>query len=208
MKKILKLMLVMLMVVSFTACFGGDSTDEQKEVVENFFEYVSKCQFDKLDDIAEKSVIDSFGLDSMEASLNRYDADTYGQVFVDETEEFKKEVFKNLFTDVKVGDIEVDKDTATVKVTCQYLDYSSITLDTSIIKDLQETYIESNKEELAKIYREKGLTAYQIKIFDNIAPQYYDKMKETVKTAKPTDLTATFKLEKKDAKWMITSITD
>ena len=209
MKKILKLMLAVLMIFSFTACSGGDSTDEQKEIVENFFEYVSKCRFDKLDDIAEKSVVDSFGLDSMEASLSRYsDPDTYGQVFVDETEEFKKEVFKNLFTDIKVGDIEVDDDTTTVKVTGKYLDYSSITLDTSIITELQETYVNANKEELAKIYREEGLTAYQIKVFDNIAPQYYEKMKEALKQAKETDLTATFKLEKKDDQWIITSITD
>ena len=58
MKKVLKLLLAVFMVVSFTACSGGNSTDEQKNVVENFFKYVSECEFDKLKEIADKE--DSF----------------------------------------------------------------------------------------------------------------------------------------------------
>lgn len=209
MKKILKLMLAVLMIVSFTACSGETSTDEQKEVVESFFNYVAECEFDKLDDIAESDVVDSFGLDSMEASLSAYnDPDTYGQVFIDETEDFKKAVFEKLFTDIKIGDIDVDGDTSTVKVTGKYTDYSTISLDTSIITELQNNYINENKDELANIYREQGATAYQIKVFDNIAPQYYEQMKAALDEAESTDLTATFTLEKKDDKWIITSITD
>ena len=209
MKKLLKLMVAVLMVISFTACSGEESTDEQKTVVENFFKYVKECEFDKLDDIAEKEVVDSFGLDSMEASLSVYsDPETYGQVFVDETEDFKKAVFENLFTDIKIGDIEVDGDTTTVKVTGQFTDYSTISLDTSVVKEMSETYINENKDELAKIYKEQGITAYQIKIYDAIAPQYYEQMKAALKDAKSSDLTATFKLENKDDKWIITSITD
>ena len=209
MKKVLKLLLAVFMIVSFTACSGGNSTNEQKEVVENFFEYVSECEFDKLKEIADDAVVSSLGLEKMEAQLSRYDdPETYGEVFVEETESFKEAVFEDLFQDIVIGDIEVDGDQSTVKITGKYLDYSSIQLDTSVITDLQQTFINENKDELLKVYREEGMRAYQIKIYDAVAPQYYSEMKKALKEANTTDLTGTFNLEKKDDQWIITSITD
>lgn len=209
MKKALKLLLGVFMVVSLAACSGGNSTDEQKKVVEDFFEYVSECEFDKLDEIADDAVISSLGLEEMEAQLSRYDdPETYGEVFVEETESFKEAVFEDLFQDIVIGDIEVDGDQSTVKITGKYLDYSSIQLDTSVITDLQQTFINENKDELLKVYREEGMKAYQIKIYDAVAPQYYSEMKKALKEANATDLTGTFSLEKKDDQWIITSITD
>ena len=41
MKKVLKLLLAVFMVVSFTACSGGNSTDEQKHLAELFNFYYS-----------------------------------------------------------------------------------------------------------------------------------------------------------------------
>lgn len=209
MKKVLKLLLAVFMVVSFTACSGGNSTDEQKNVVENFFKYVSECEFDKLKEIADDSVVSSLGLEKMEAQLSRYDdPDTYGKVFVEETESFKKAVFEDLFQDIKIGDIEIDGDKATVKITGKYLDYSSIQLDTSVITNLQQTFINENRDELLKVYREEGMKAYQIKVYDAVAPKYYEEMKKALKEANATDLTGTFTLEKKDDQWIITAITD
>ncbi|MGN1183054.1 MAG: lipoprotein [Faecalibacillus sp.] len=206
MKKILKFMLAVLMVVSLAAC-SGSATNEQKEVVENFFTYVAKCQFDELKNIATDDVIDSLGLETMEAQLSRYnDPDTYGEVFVKETESFKKAVFEDLFQDVKIGDVEEKDGKATVKITGKYLDYSSINFDTSLMNTLAEDYIKENRDELLKVYQEEGLTAYQIKIYDDVAPLYYNEMKKALKEAKTTDLTGTFTLEEKDDQWIITAI--
>lgn len=206
MKKILKFMLAILMVVSLAAC-SGSATNEQKEVVENFFTYVAKCQFDELKNIATDDVIDSLGLETMEAQLSRYnDPDTYGEVFVKETESFKKAVFEDLFQDVKIGDVEEKDGKATVKITGKYLDYSSINFDTSLMNTLAEDYIKENRDELLKVYQEEGLTAYQIKIYDDVAPLYYNEMKKALKEAKTTDLTGTFTLEEKDDQWIITAI--
>ena len=86
--------------------------------------------------------------------------------------------------------------------------FLSAYIDTSVITNLQQTFINENRDELLKVYREEGMKAYQIKIYDAVAPKYYEEMKKALKEANATDLTGTFTLEKKDDQWIITAITD
>lgn len=207
MKKVLKLMLAVLMTISLAACSGGNSTEEQEKVVENFFTYVSECKFDELAEITDDSVIDTMGITAMEASLNMYDdPDTYGKVFIDETEEYKKAVFKDLFTDIKITNAEIEDDETTVTVSGKYMNYNSIDLSSVDIDAIAEEYVNANSTELMQTYQNEGYNAYQIKIYDNIAPVYYDQMKELLKQAELTDFDGKFILEKKDDQWIITSV--
>ncbi len=207
MKKVLKLMLAVLMTISLAACSGGNSTEEQEKVVENFFTYVSECKFDELAEITDDSVIDTMGITAMEASLNMYDdPDTYGKVFIDETEEYKKAVFKDLFTDIKITNAEIEGDETTVTVSGKYMNYNSIDLSSVDIDAIAEEYVNANSTELMQTYQNEGYNAYQIKIYDNIAPVYYDQMKELLKQAESSDFDGKFVLENKDDQWIITSV--
>ena len=103
MKKLMKMLVAMMMALSLAACSGANSTEEQENTVNNFFKYVSECKFDELEEIADSSVLTSLGISTMEAQLDMYDdPDTYGEVFYEETQEYKEYVFENLFQDIKI----------------------------------------------------------------------------------------------------------
>ena len=97
-------------------------------------------------------------------------------------------------------------DKTTVKVTGKQKDYSQVSFDQSELNTTAQQYVEEHQGELAKVYQEEGLSAYQIKVYDGIAPILYQSMTETYKSAPTEKLTATFTLEKKNDKWIITGI--
>ena len=116
MKKLMKLMCVFALVF-VAGCGASSSTDEQKEVVTNFIDYVKECDITKLKKVASEDVLSEMDLEKMEKELSQYTEEEYGKVFVDETNKFKKAIFKDLFTDIKIKDIKADGDKTTVKVT-------------------------------------------------------------------------------------------
>ena len=205
MKKLMKLMCVFALVF-VAGCGASSSTDEQKEVVTNFFDYVKECDITKLKKVASEDVLSGMDLEKMEKELSQYTEEEYGKVFVDETNKFKKAIFKDLFTDIKIKDIKADGDKTTVKVTGKQKDYSQVSFDQSELNTTAQQYVEEHQDELAKVYKEEGLSAYQIKVYDGIAPILYQSMTDTYKSAPTEKLTATFTLEKKNDKWIITGI--
>ena len=205
MKKLMKLMCVFALVF-VAGCGASSSTDEQKEVVTNFFDYVKECDITKLKKVASEDVLSGMDLEKMEKELSQYTEEEYGKVFVDETNKFKKAIVKDLFTDIKIKDIKADGDKTTVKVTGKQKDYSQVSFDQSELNTTAQQYVEEHQDELAKVYQEEGLSAYQITVYDGIAPILYQSMTETYKNAPTEKLTATFTLEKKNDKWIITGI--
>ena len=207
MKKLMKMLVAMMMALSLAACSGGDSTEEQENTVNNFFKYVSECKFDELEEIADSSVLTSLGISTMEAQLDMYDdPDTYGEVFYEETQEYKEYVFENLFQDIKITNIEVDGDKSTATITGKYMNYNKIDLGSVDVEAISEEYLNNNSEELAEIYKNEGQKAYQIAVYDHVAPLYYDQMKDLIKTAPVEDMNGTVEMEKKDGKWIITKV--
>lgn len=204
MKKLMKLMCVFALV--FVAGCSSSSTDEQEKTVTNFFSYVKDCDIQKLKKVASEDVLDDMDLEEMEKELSQYTEEEYGKVFVDETNKFKKAIFKDLFTNVKIKEIKADGDKTTVKVTGKQKDYSKVSFDQDELNTTAQQYVEEHQDELAKVYQEEGLAAYQIKVYDGIAPILYQSMTDTYKSAPTEKLTATFTLEKKDDQWMITGI--
>ena len=205
MKKIMKVLCVFALVF-LAGCSSTNSQDEQKQVVTDFFTYVSKCDIKNLKKITSSSVLNDMELEKMEKELSQYTEEEYGKVFVDETNKFKKAIFKDLFTDIKIKDIKADGDKTTVKVTGKQKDYSQVSFDQSELNTTAQQYVEEHQDELAKVYKEEGLSAYQIKVYDGIAPILYQSMTDTYKSAPTEKLTATFTLEKKNDKWIITGI--
>ena len=60
-------------------------------------------------------------------------------------------------------------------------DYSQVSFDQSELNTTAQQYVEEHQDELAKVYQEEGLSAYQIKVYDGIAPNLYQSMTETYK---------------------------
>ena len=93
------------------------------------FDYVKECDITKLKKVASEDVLSGMDLEKMEKELSQYTEEEYGKVFVDETNKFKKAIFKDLFTDIKIKDIKADGDKTTVKVTGKQKDYSQVSFD-------------------------------------------------------------------------------
>ena len=203
MKKIMKVLCVFALV--FLAGCGSNSQDEQKQVVTDFFAYVSKCDTNNLKKITSSSVFNDMELEKMEKELSEFTEEKYGKVFVEETDKFKKAIFKDLFTDIKITDVKEDGDEVKVTVTGKEKDYD-FSFDQSELNDLATQYVTEHQDELLKVYQEEGETAFQIKIFDEIAPTVYKAMTDTYKKAPTKKLKSTVTLEKKDDKWIITGL--
>ena len=71
MKKLMKLMCVFALVF-VAGCGASSSTDEQKEVVTNFFDYVKECEITKLKKVASEDVLSGMDLEKMEKELSQY----------------------------------------------------------------------------------------------------------------------------------------
>lgn len=203
MKKIVKI-ICCLMLFFIVGC--SESTEEQEKVVNNFFEYIKECDIAKLKTVASEDIIDDMQLEDMEESLSAYTEEEFGKVFVEETNKFKVSIFSGLFSDVKIGDVTVDGDETTVKVKCKQKDYTKVSFNQSSINSATQEFINNNKDDLMKVYQEQGLKAYQIKIYDGIAPVVYQNMIDEYNKVESTDLDSTFVLEKEDGKWIITDI--
>ena len=197
MKKIMKVLCVFALVF-LAGCSSTNSQDEQKQVVTDFFTYVSKCDIKNLKKITSSSVLNDMELEKME--------EEYGKVFVEETDKFKKAIFKDLFTDIKIKDVKEDGDKVKVTVTGKEKDYSEIDFDSNELNTTAQNYITEHYDEISKVAQEEGENAALIKVFDEIAPTLYQTMTDTYKKAPTKKLTSTVTLEKKDDKWIITGL--
>ncbi len=203
MKKIVTI-ICCLMLFLIVGC--SKSTKEQETVVNNFFEYIKECDIDKLKTVASEDVIADMQLEDMEKSLSAYTEEEFGKVFVKETNNFKVSIFSGLFSDVKIGDITVDGDKTNVMVKCKQKDYTKVSFNQSSISFAAQEFVNNNKDDLMKVYQEQGLKAYQIKIYDGIAPIVYQQLIDEYNKIESNDSDSTFVLEQKDGKWMITDI--
>ena len=187
MKKIMKVLCVFALVF-LAGCSSTNSQDEQKQVVTDFFTYVSECDI------------------KMEKELSQYTEEEYGKVFVEETDKFKKAIFKDLFTDIEIKDVKEDGDKVKVTVTGKEKDYSKIDFDSNELNTTAQNYITEHYDEISKVVQKEGENAALIKVFDEIAPTLYQTMTDTYKKAPTKKLTSTVTLEKKDDKWIITGL--
>ena len=102
MKRFLKVCICLLMVVGVVGCGGSDSTEKQEAVVKHFFEYFKEADMDKLTTICTKDNQDLKDITSMISGLDAYrDPKKFGQVFVDETDSFMKEVKEKYYDKMK-----------------------------------------------------------------------------------------------------------
>ena len=86
MKKIMKVLCVFALVF-LAGCSSTNSQDEQKQVVTDFFTYVSECDIKNLKKITSSSVLNDMELEKMEKELSQYTEEEYGKKQVSRQEE-------------------------------------------------------------------------------------------------------------------------
>ena len=196
-KKITKSAVIITVLCTATACSSTASTNGQRETVERFFTCISKGDIDNLSEICDSNMQDDLHLDTLDKSFSLYfDEDSYGKTFVKEAEEFKDYTFSKLFVSHEIKDTEVEDDTAKVKVSGEYRDFS----------ELDFSYSDLEKDELTKLYISDGYDAMMQKIYTDIAPDIFESLKSQLNDADTKKLDATFELKKSGDDWLISSI--
>ena len=207
MKRFLKVCICLLMVVGVVGCGGSDSTEKQEAVVKHFFEYFKEAAMDKLTTICTKDNQDLKDITSMISGLDAYrDPKKFGQVFVDETDSFMKEVFSTLFVSYEIKKAEKKDDNYTITVDATMKDYKGFNFSTSEMSTIAEKYQKEHLSELQELYKSKGQQAMIEKIYADIAPQLYASMKEQIKTIKESKEKMLFTVVADGDNWLISKI--
>lgn len=93
MKKIMKVLCVFALVF-LAGCSSTNSQDEQKQVVTDFFTYVSECDIKNLKKITSSSVLNDMELEKMEKELSQYTEEEYGKFSLKKLINSKKQSLK------------------------------------------------------------------------------------------------------------------
>lgn len=93
MKKIMKVLCVFALVF-LAGCSSTNSQDEQKQVVTDFFTYVSECDIKNLKKITSSSVLNDMELEKMEEELSQYTEEEYGKFSLKKLISSKKQSLK------------------------------------------------------------------------------------------------------------------
>lgn len=208
MKKIARSILLLTLTLGVTAC-SNSSTTEQEDIVNDFFRYIEDADSDKLNTICDDSINDAMGIDDMNEYFDAFlDEDKYGEAFVKEAQDFKEEVFENLFISYEIQDSEKDGDAVKVNVSGQYTDYSAVSFDDSGVASMAASYTQEHVNELQEVYQQEGYDALMKKVYSDIAPDMFDEIASQMSEAERKDFDIIFELEEKNDKWLITSITE
>lgn len=206
-KKITKSAVIITVLCTATACSPTASTNGQRETVERFFTCISKGDIDNLSEICDSDMQDDLHLDTLAKSFSLYfNEDSYGKTFVKEAEEFKDYTFSKLFVSHEIKDTEVEDDTAKVKVSGEYRDFSELDFSYSNLEKMATDYTVAHKDELTELYISDGYDAMMQKIYTDIAPDIFESLKSQLNDADTKKLDATFELKKSGDDWLISSI--
>lgn len=191
----------------FSGC-GKQYEEEQKAVVDQYFTYLKEYNLEELKKISEENS-DANPLLALEESFEPYyDADTFGQEFVDAAKSYV-ELAANLWIDSYeyrgIEKSESNDKQYLVRLNAQARDYSTLptiyNLETTI-----KQYQQFNQDELQAIYDEEGETAALHKIYAESGKTFFGQLKSTLKTAKPQKISMTIVLEQKDDTWKIVNL--
>ena len=100
----------------------------------------------------------------------------------------------------------MEDDTAKVKVSGEYRDFSELDFSYSDLEKMVTDYTVAYKDELTKLYISDGYDAMMQKIYTDIAPDIFESLKSQLNDADTKKLDATFELKKSGDDWLISSI--
>lgn len=206
MRKLMKVALCMLVAVGLVAC-GGESTDAQKTVVENFFGSIKKGDIEAVTGLCTEnnSSISVFTQASKAFEIFE-DEDKYGKSVCDAAKSFVSEMFDKLIDSYEVKSIDKEDDNYVATVTVKMRDFSSVTADTSKWSSDMQTYANAHKNELAAIIKKDGQVAALEELYKNTLIPAMEETKGKLGTVKVQDITAKVTLTKVGEDWKISKI--
>lgn len=206
MKKLIKIALCMLVAVGLVAC-GGESTDAQKAVVENFFSSIKKGDIDAVKGLCTEDNSDISVFTQVSQAFEIFEnEETYGKSVCDAAKSFVSEMFDKLIDSYEVKSIEKDDDNYVATVSVKMRDFSSVTADTTKWSTDMQNYANEHKDELAAIIKKDGQTAALEELYKNTLIPAMEETKGKLGSVETQDINAKVTLTKVGEDWKISKI--
>lgn len=213
MKKFISLILSFIMSLTLIGCGSESHEEEIKNTIDTYFASIKSGDYNKSMEITTKNnggYTDNFGLSELEDSLvNEFnDINNMGEVFNEEAKKFTSYVMSKAIGDFSIDEVKEKNDQATVLVSGKCLNFekfapSKLELD---VEGLSKKYLNEHLDELNKIYAERGQDAMNQKIFDDITPEIFDRMKKVVDNAEQMEFKMEIIVKNLDGQWLISDI--
>ncbi|MFV0393267.1 MAG: hypothetical protein ACK5LC_02555 [Coprobacillaceae bacterium] len=181
MKKLIKVLATFILTFSIVGCGSGSSDKVQREVIDNYFEYIKDGDAKKLKKLLSKDIEDEFEalefLESVDTAKEGLDEYEFGKSFEKEYASFIDEVCKVIISEYKIDEVEVDDDETTVEVSGKYVqveDFDPDELDsTKELNEIEDDYYDG------KLDSDEYVEAV-LDYFDEEAENMFNEWKEAL----------------------------
>ncbi|MFU7515708.1 hypothetical protein [Clostridium sp. HCS.1] len=212
MRKFTSFLLSFVMIFTLIGCARESHEEEIKNAVGDYFTLIKSGDYTKSMEMTTKdkgNFNDSFGFSDLDASLlNKFINDSMGEIFNEEAKSFISYVMSKSIGDYSIDEVKEKDGEAIVSLSGKCLNFekfdpSSLELD---VQNLSTEYLNEHIDELNKIYEKQGQDAMTQKIFDDISPEVFDRMKKVVDNTEKVEFKMEIILKNIDGQWLISSI--
>lgn len=208
MKKIVNLILVSILLFTFTGC-GENHEEEIKSNVNEYFTILKSGDYTGTTKLCSEDYNDGFGVKEYYDSLNKEMSDpSMGEAFIKEGTEFTKKMMAKAFKSNTIDSVEEEGDTATVVVSGECIDLNVFdNIEQAVdFNALGEEYGNAHLAELQDIYINQGEEAMQESILKGVTPLIFDKFEEYIDKSNYVQYKMEVKIKKVNDQWLISSI--
>ena len=212
MRKFTSFLLSFVMIFTLIGCARESHEEEIKNAVGDYFTLIKSGDYTKSLEMTTKdkgNFNDTFGFSDLDASLlSKFINDSMGEIFNEEAKSFISYVMSKSIGDYSIDEVKEKDGEAIVSLSGKCLNFekfdpSSLELD---VQNLSTEYLNEHIDELNKIYEKQGQDAMTQKIFYDISPEVFDRMKKVVDDTEKVEFEMEIILKNIDGQWLISSI--
>ena len=212
MRKFTSFLLSFVMIFTLIGCARESHEEEIKNAVGDYFTLIKSGDYTKSMEMTTKdkgNFNDTFGFSDLDASLlSKFINDSMGEIFNEEAKSFISYVMSKSIGDYSIDEVKEKDGEAIVSLSGKCLNFekfdpSSLELD---VQNLSTEYLNEHIDELNKIYEKQGQDAMTQKIFYDISPEVFDRMKKVVHDTEKVEFEMEIILKNIDGQWLISSI--
>lgn len=212
MRKFTSFLLSFVMIFTLIGCARESHEEEIKNAVGDYFTLIKSGDYTKSMEMTTKdkgNFNDTFGFSDLDASLlSKFINDSMGEIFNEEAKSFISYVMSKSIGDYSIDEVKEKDGEAIVSLSGKCLNFekfdpSSLELD---VQNLSTEYLNEHIDELNKIYEKQGQDAMTQKIFYDISPEVFDRMKKVVDDTEKVEFEMEIILKNIDGQWLISSI--
>ena len=211
MKKIIIFVVGFMMCIAMSGCQGESHEKEIRASVDGYMSAIKEGNY-------TKALESTVGIDKLQDNFGFKDLKKLPEKFFDEietTEDMNKELeeFINYMIQNSIKEYTIDKviekeNEAIVEISGKCINFEQMDTQSNKIDimKISQDYAYKNRNELTKIYTEKGEEAVKQKVMEDITPIIFDSMKKTIDEIPLREFKMQMTLTSKENQWLISGL--